>query len=120
MGLFERWRKPRKSREAEDNTADLWQVTSLRTEHTPIGQCQPRHGVTIVAKVLKVDTDPETGGELVASVGDGTGEMDLIWHSRRTKPSLLPGQIIIAKGTVGQGASSLYLIDPQYSIQVAE
>lgn len=115
MGLFDRWRKTRPM-----SQIGFLQQTLTSTPHTSISECVPRQYVTVVGAVEAVQMPSSTNGRFTATVSDGTGSLDLIWHNRKTHPRLNEGNVVVAAGTVAGSVDHLEMVDPKYSIQVAE
>lgn len=123
MGLLDRWKRadtddagnlPAKDRDRLRRAFDTVQ------DRVSIAECTPRTCVRIGGIVTQTQTgDGAQSRQFSATVSDDTGQVQLIWLGRAMVPGVVPGVLLLARGTVGTDRhGQMRIFDPQYSIQV--
>ena len=83
----------------------------------PIDQVQPRERVTIAGRVRTLRVQPRAGvATLQATVGDGTGEILVVFLGRRQVGGWEPGAYVMATGVAGERSGRLEILNPDYEL----
>lgn len=79
---------------------------------------EPRRRVEVTGMILSVATVDVGGSPTVRVVlGDGSGEIDLLFLGRRCIPGLVAGACCTAAGTVAARAGRLVVWNPNYRLE---
>jgi amino acid transporter len=83
----------------------------------PIASTEPRDRVTLAGRVKAVRIQPRAGvATLEATIGDGTGEMQVVFLGRRNVAGWAPGACVAVTGTVGQRGGRREILNPTYQL----
>ncbi|MGO1509800.1 MAG: OB-fold nucleic acid binding domain-containing protein [Actinomycetaceae bacterium] len=83
----------------------------------PIGSVRPRARVRVTGVLRSVTYPPvDDLPDLRAQLYDGTGEISLVFHGRRSVPGIEPGRRLVASGTVLDDGGPT-LADPTYELR---
>jgi hypothetical protein len=91
----------------------------IPAEAVPIGELHYRDRVMVVGRVRQVRIQPRAGvATLQVTLADKTGEILVVFLGRRHIAGIEPGTILSASGVVGQHASHLEILNPDYNLLV--
>jgi RecG-like helicase len=83
----------------------------------PIGQVKHRDRVTIAGRVRTLRVQPRAGvATLQCTVGDGTGEILVVFLGRRHVGGWEPGAYVMATGVAGERSGRLEILNPDYEL----
>jgi amino acid transporter len=83
----------------------------------PIGQVHHRDRVTIAGRVRTLRVQPRAGvATLQCTVGDGTGEILVVFLGRRHVGGWEPGAYVMATGVAGERSGRLEILNPDYEL----
>jgi len=83
----------------------------------PIGQVKHRDRVTIAGRVRTLRVQPRAGvATLQCTVGDGTGEILVVFLGRRHVGGWEPGAFVMATGVAGERSGRLEILNPDYEL----
>ena len=82
----------------------------------PIAACVPRRRACCAGVVIATSVREASGLALRVSVGDGTGELVLVFFGRREIPGLVPGAVVRVAGVVQNSASPPTMLNPRYEL----
>lgn len=98
------------------------EARDLRTEHTrtdvvPIRDAPDREPVALRGTLNTVTLRPRGGvPALEADLGDGTGEVTLLWLGRRRIRGIEPGRALTAHGRIGVQDGRRVMYNPRYEL----
>jgi amino acid transporter len=82
-----------------------------------IGTAGPRDRVTVAGRVKAVRVQPRAGvATLEATVGDGTGEIQVVFLGRRNVAGWAPGACVAVTGTVVARGGRKEILNPVYQL----
>lgn len=106
----------REALEAEDE-----QAVARRRGTVPIAQVRERQRARVSGAVHSITYFPTSGPARVgATLYDGTGTIEILWHGRRDIPGIFVGRHLEVEGTVARRRDHLAFLDPLYRILPAE
>lgn len=107
----------RLARTADEDLAESLAVDAVRAGCTPIAQARQRDEVSLHGTITMVTVNPRGVNKwLEARLGDGTGEVTLIWMGRRLVRGIEGGRRLEVTGrlTTVDGRPAIY--NPKYTL----
>jgi hypothetical protein len=84
---------------------------------TDIAAAAERTVVTVCGRIAHVEVAAKQGpAQLVASVDDGTGAIEVVFMGRRLVPGIRPGQRIEVTGRVVIDSGTRRMYNPRYEL----
>jgi hypothetical protein len=83
----------------------------------PIGSVVDRSRVTVAGRVKAVRVQPRAGvATLQCTVGDGTGELTVVFLGRRHIAGWEPGAFVAVTGTIAARSGRVEMLNPEYRL----
>ncbi len=91
--------------------------TGLSAGAVPIGNLRARQPARVAGRIKTVRVQPRAGvSSLECTIGDGTGQLLLVFQGRRRVAGIEPGARVVVEGMVAARGRNLVMVNPLYWI----
>lgn len=98
-------------------TIDVVAGASVPVEATAVADAADRTVVRICGRISHVEVAPLQGpAQLLASIDDGTGAVEVVFMGRRIIPGIRPGQLIGVTGRLVTEGGARRIYNPRYEL----